>query len=106
MTASLGANLFDNRGYWRGAIQNGPDLPTAVTASTKYETASLDPTSTGTTALAYAAETGACETDAQPRPMARARCSNRRSRRSAGAGQHDGRGEAGTAGGERRTADQ
>ena len=68
VTASLGANLFDNRGYWRGAIQNGPDLPNAVTASTKYQTASLDPTSTGTTALAYAAEPGSSK-PAQPRPM-------------------------------------
>ena len=68
MTASLGANLFDNRGYWRGAIQNGPDLPTAVTASTKYQTASIDPASTGTTALAYAAEPVSSK-PAQPRPM-------------------------------------
>jgi uncharacterized protein YcbK (DUF882 family) len=68
VTASLGANLFDNRGYWRGAIQNGPDLPTAVTASPKYQTASLDPASTGTTALAYAAEPGSAK-PAQPRPI-------------------------------------
>ncbi len=68
VTASLGANLFDNRGYWRGAIQNGPDLPTAVTASTKYETASLDPASTGTAALAYAIEPGPSK-PAQVRPM-------------------------------------
>jgi hypothetical protein len=68
VTASLGANLFDNRGYWRGAIQNGPDLPTAVTASPKYQTASLDPASTGSTALAYAAEPGSAK-PAQPRPM-------------------------------------
>jgi hypothetical protein len=68
VTASLGANLFDNRGYWRGAIQDGPDLPTAVTASTKYETASLDPSSTGTTALAYAA-TSEIPKPAQARPM-------------------------------------
>src|SRR4029434_2391515 len=60
--------LFDNRGYWRGAIQNGPDLPRAVTASTKYETASLDPTTTGTTALAYAAESE-MQKPAQARPM-------------------------------------
>ena len=68
VTASLGANLFDNRGYWRGAIQDGPDLPTAVTASTKYETASLDPSSTGTTALAYAA-ISEIPKPAQARPM-------------------------------------
>jgi uncharacterized protein YcbK (DUF882 family) len=68
VTASLGANLFDNRGYWRGAIQNGPDLPAAVTRSTKYQTASLDPTSTDTTALAYAAESEMPK-PTQPRPM-------------------------------------
>jgi uncharacterized protein YcbK (DUF882 family) len=68
VTASLGADLFDNRGYWRGAIQNGPDLPTVVTASTKYQTASVDPASTGTTALAYAGEPGPSK-PAQPRPM-------------------------------------
>ena len=68
VTASLGSSLFDNRGYWRGAIQNGPDLPSAVTTSTKYQTASLDPASTGTTALAYAAEPGSSK-PAQPRPM-------------------------------------
>ena len=69
VTASLGANLFDNRGYWRGAIQNGPDLPAAVTASPKYQTASLDPTSTGTTALAYAAEPGSAKPAQPTRPM-------------------------------------
>jgi uncharacterized protein YcbK (DUF882 family) len=68
VTASLGNNLFDNRGYWRGAIQNGSDLPAAVTASTKYETASLDPGSTGTTALAYAAESEVPKPP-QARPM-------------------------------------
>ena len=56
VTASLGSGLFDNRGYWRGAIQDGSDLPAAVTASTKYQTASLDPSTTGTAALAYAPE--------------------------------------------------
>jgi hypothetical protein len=68
VTASLGGSLFDNRGYWRGAIQNGPDLPRAVTASTKYQTASLDPTTTGTTALAYAAESEMPK-PTQARPM-------------------------------------
>src|SRR4029450_4458351 len=42
--------------------------PRAVTASTKYETASLDPTTTGTTALAYAAESE-MQKPAQARPM-------------------------------------
>jgi uncharacterized protein YcbK (DUF882 family) len=67
VTASLGGSLFDNRGYWRGAIQS-PDLPRAVTASTKYQTASLDPTTTGTTALAYAAESEIPK-PTQARPM-------------------------------------
>src|SRR5262249_36599742 len=52
----------------RGAIQNGPELPGAVTTSTKYQTASLDPATTGTNALAYAAEPGSSK-PAQPRPM-------------------------------------
>ena len=63
VTASLGSGLFDNRGYWRGAIQDGSDLPAAVTASTKYQTASLDPSTTGTAALAYAPEFDDAETD-------------------------------------------
>jgi len=56
VTASLGSNLFDHRGYWHGAVQNGPALPAVVTARTPYETASAEPVSTGSTALAYAAE--------------------------------------------------
>src|SRR5262245_16104339 len=68
VTASLGANLFDNRGYWRGAIQNGPDLPTAVTAWTKYQTASVDPANNGTPPPAHAAAPGPSK-PAQPRPM-------------------------------------
>ena len=56
VTASLGGNLFDNRGYWRGVVQPGPNLPAIVAAPKTYETASADPTSTGSTALAYAAE--------------------------------------------------
>jgi len=58
VTASLGSNLFDNRGYWRGAVQSGPNLPVA-TGGPAYQTASLDPTSTGSAALAYAAESEA-----------------------------------------------
>lgn len=52
VTASLGGNLFDNRGYWRGAVQTGQP---AVTARSPFETASIEPKSTGSTALAYAA---------------------------------------------------
>ncbi len=58
VTASLGGNLFDNRGYWRGVVQPGPNLPVAVTAPKTYETASADPISTGSSALAYAPESG------------------------------------------------
>src|SRR5262249_41981357 len=42
--------------YWRGAIEDGPDLPAGVTGSTRYQTASLHPSKTRTSALAYAAE--------------------------------------------------
>src|SRR5689334_16826560 len=68
ITASLGNNLFDHRGYWHGAVQNGPTLPTAVTAQTRYETASAEPVSTGSTALAYAAEPE-IQAPARARPM-------------------------------------
>ena len=68
VTASLGGNLFDDRGYWRGTVQNGPDLPAAVAAQTTYETASAEPSSTGSTALAYAAESAA-PASARVRPM-------------------------------------
>ena len=36
---SLGGNMFDNRGYWQGAVQTGPDLPVAA-AQKVFETAS------------------------------------------------------------------
>ncbi len=68
VTASLGSNVFDSRGYWRGAVQNSPALPAAVTAQTPYETASAEPASTGSTALAYAAES-ATPAPARARPM-------------------------------------
>ena len=51
--------MFDNRGYWRGAVEAGPELPPPIAAGTPFQTASLDPVSTGSTAanaLAYAAE--------------------------------------------------
>lgn len=54
-TASLGSNLFDNRGYWRGAVQPAANLP-AVVAGDSYKTASAEPAVTGSTALAYASE--------------------------------------------------
>jgi uncharacterized protein YcbK (DUF882 family) len=54
-TASLGSSLFDNRGYWRGAVQPVANLSAAVVGDS-YKTASVDPTTTGSTALAYASE--------------------------------------------------
>jgi uncharacterized protein YcbK (DUF882 family) len=55
-TASLGSNLFDSRGYWRGAVQPGADLPALVNGEAPYKTASVEPVATGSTALAYASE--------------------------------------------------
>jgi uncharacterized protein YcbK (DUF882 family) len=55
VTASLGSNLFDNRGYWRGPVQPVSNLPAALTGDT-YKTASAEPAATGSTALAYATE--------------------------------------------------
>jgi uncharacterized protein YcbK (DUF882 family) len=68
VTASLGSNLFDNRGYWRGAVQTGPELPAAAAAPSAFETASIEPKATGSTALAYAAESEA-PAPARARPM-------------------------------------
>jgi uncharacterized protein YcbK (DUF882 family) len=68
VTASLGGNLFDNRGYWRGAVQTSPNLPAAMAAQTTYDAASIEPNSTGSTALAYAAESEA-PAPARTRPM-------------------------------------
>ena len=67
VTASLGGNLFDNRGYWRGAVQTGPELP-AVAAQKVFETASVEPKATGSTALAYASASEALA-PARTRPM-------------------------------------
>jgi hypothetical protein len=71
VTASAANNLFDNRGYWRGAVETGPALPAPITTGTTYETASADPVSTGSAgddALAYATQS---ETSlaARARPM-------------------------------------
>jgi uncharacterized protein YcbK (DUF882 family) len=67
VTASLGGNLFDNRGYWHGSVETGADLPAASTSS-PFETAGLGPNMTGSTSLAYA---GYSETSApaRARPM-------------------------------------
>jgi hypothetical protein len=67
VTASLGGNLFDNRGYWQGAVQSGPDLPAAA-AQKVFETASIDPKATGSTVLAYASESEPLA-PARARPM-------------------------------------
>ena len=69
VTASLGSNLIDNRGYWRGAVQSGPDLPAAKSIPYPFATASADASATGGSALAYAAETDATERARPMRPM-------------------------------------
>jgi len=59
VTASAANNVFDNRGYWRGAVETGAALPPPIAAGTTYETASLDPVTTGSApddTLAYAAQ--------------------------------------------------
>jgi uncharacterized protein YcbK (DUF882 family) len=68
-SAPLPSSLFDNRGYWRGAVETS-DLPPPATAS-PFTTASIDPTITGSTAkivLAYAAESET-QAPARVRPM-------------------------------------
>jgi uncharacterized protein YcbK (DUF882 family) len=69
-TASLPTNnVFDNRGYWRGAVEIGANLPPP--AQTPFKTASIDPVTTGSTAqaaLAYAPESET-PVPARVRPM-------------------------------------
>ena len=70
-TASLPSNVFDDRAYWRSPAATGPALPPAIAAGTRFETASLDPLSTGSTAdntLAYATESES-PLAARARPM-------------------------------------
>jgi uncharacterized protein YcbK (DUF882 family) len=70
VTASAG-NVFDNRGYWRDAVEAGPALPPPIAAGTRYATASLEPATTGSAggdALAYAANSEA-PLAAPARPM-------------------------------------
>ena len=67
VAASAGNNLFANRGYWRGAVETGPDLPAAA-ATGPFETASIEPRAAGRTALAYAAESDVAAAD-RARPM-------------------------------------
>jgi hypothetical protein len=71
VTASLANKTFDERDYWRGAVESGPALPAPLAAGTRFDTAALDPASTGSTgaqALAYAAESASPLT-ARARPM-------------------------------------
>ena len=71
MTAALPNNLFDNRGYWRGAVETGANLPPPAAADSPFEIASADPTATGSAAkaaLAYAAESET-PAPARARPM-------------------------------------
>jgi hypothetical protein len=68
--ASAEANL-DNRGYWPSVVEKGPSLPPAITSGTSYETASLDPATTGSgsnDALAFASASGTPLTE-RARPM-------------------------------------
>jgi len=70
-TASLANNVFDNRGYWHGAIEPGPALPAPIAAGTRYETSSAETINTGSAggdALAYATDSQ-IPLAAQTRPM-------------------------------------
>jgi len=72
VTASLPNNMFDNRGYWRNAVETGAALP-PPTQTSPFQVASADPSTTGSApkeALAYAAE---AEPPAQVLPPARVR---------------------------------
>ena len=44
------SDVFDNRGYWPGAVDPGPALPAPIANGTRYETASLDQVNTASTA--------------------------------------------------------
>ena len=69
-------NLFDNRGYWRGAIETGANSPQPAAAASPFETASADPNAliAGTApalrpALAYASESETPAAPVRSRPM-------------------------------------
>jgi uncharacterized protein YcbK (DUF882 family) len=69
--AALANKTFDDGAYWRTPIETSPALPAPLATGTRYETASLDPASTGSTAdhaLAYAAESDS-RLAASARPM-------------------------------------
>jgi uncharacterized protein YcbK (DUF882 family) len=67
-TASLETNVFDNRGYWRGAVESSSLPPPAETQS-PFRVASADPAATtgsaASSALAYAAEADLSAQDRQ-----------------------------------------
>jgi uncharacterized protein YcbK (DUF882 family) len=70
VTASADNN-FDNRAYWASAVEKGPALPPAITSGTSYETASIEPTTTGVAsndALAFASASDTPLTE-RARPM-------------------------------------
>jgi uncharacterized protein YcbK (DUF882 family) len=59
VTASAASSAFDSRGYRRGGAGTDAALPPAIASGTTYETASLDPVTTGSAVndtLAYATE--------------------------------------------------
>jgi hypothetical protein len=68
VTASAGNNLFATRGYWRGAVETGPNLQAATATSSPFETASIGSRPTGGAALAYATEADTA-TSERARPM-------------------------------------
>ncbi len=66
--ASLPGTVFDNRGYWRGAVETGANLPPPEQMS-PFKVASADP-SDSTAALSYAAATETpAAAPARVRPM-------------------------------------
>jgi uncharacterized protein YcbK (DUF882 family)/outer membrane biosynthesis protein TonB len=71
VTAALTNNVFDTRGYWRGAVEMGGNLPPPTAADSPFEIASADLATTGSSgnaALAYAAESET-PAPARARPM-------------------------------------
>jgi len=65
------STVFDNRGYWRGAVETGSDLSPSAPSATRaspLELASADTTGTASTALAYAAQSD-MPAPARNRPM-------------------------------------
>ncbi len=74
-TAALANNLFDHRGYWRGAVETGANLAPPAPALSPFQVASADAGAnfgatggSGNAALAYAAESET-PAPARVRPM-------------------------------------